>query len=219
MITWDVLVVTIPQRHEYLCALLAEFDRQQQGAEGFGVIAYRTRKLAVEDPEARLARKMQVLLEASRAEYVCHMDDDDRPDPGYVPSIMGALQARPDYVGFPVYYTVDGAPQQQVYHSLQHGGWSNHPGVLLRDISHLNPMRRELAVQARFDEFPDHGADGMWAAALREKGIVRTEEYIDRPMYHYDFRSGQSFLTRKQPWPYPRLPERPQYPWLTWIGE
>jgi hypothetical protein len=217
MSTWSLLVATIPHRHEYLCGLLRELDRQAQ--PGFNVIAYRTRALASQRPEAQLARKMQVLLETSTGEYVSHMDDDDVPAPDFVPAIMEALEGKPDYVGFRVHYTVDGAPQQQVFHSLQHQGWSNHPGVLLRDISHLNPMRRELAVQARFDNKPDHGADGAWAAELRAKGIVKTEVYIDQPMYHYDFRSGQSFLTRKQPWPYARLPERPQYPWLSWIGE
>lgn len=217
MITWSLLVATIPHRHEYLLNLLESLDRQAQ--PGFNVIVYRTRALAAQKPEARLARKMQVLLEASTGEYVSHMDDDDHPAPDFVPTIMTALRGKPDYVGFEVLYTVNGAPQQRVNHSLRNNGWANYTDVLLRDISHLNPMRRELAVQARFDNKPDHGTDGQWAAELRAKGIVKTEVYIDRVMYHYDFRTGQSFLDRKQPWPYAKLPDRPQYPWLTWIGE
>ena len=217
MTTWSLLVATIPHRHEYLCNLLRNLDRQAQ--PGFNVIVYRTRVLAVQRPEARLARKMQVLLEASSGEYVSHMDDDDHPASDFVPAIMKALEDKPDYVGFPVLYTVDGNPQLPVEHSLRHKGWYQHEGILCRDISHLNPMRRELAMQARFDNKPDHGTDGMWAEELRAKDIVKTEVYIDRVMYHYDFRSGQSFLNRKQPWPHAKLPDRPQYPWLTWIGE
>ncbi len=210
MTTWDVLVMTIPHRHECLDGLLADFDRQHQ--PGFGVIAYR------DNLQAKLAVKMQTLLEASQAEYVSHVDDDDRVAPDYVAAIMDCLQRKPDYVGFPVHYTVDGFPQQKVEHSLRHPGWVGRGDVLLRDISHLNPIRRELALQARFDCYPDHGADGMWAAALRETGTVRTEEWIDRPMYHYDFRTDHSFLTHREPWRH-ALPERPQYPWLTWLGE
>lgn len=217
VIAWDVLIVTIPHRHENLCALLAEFDRQRPDP-GFGVIAYRTRALASEAREAKLARKMQVLLEASGAEYVCHMDDDDHPNPAYITTIMERLRKHPDYVGFPVLYTVNGVPQQKVFHSLRYPGWINGQHELYRDISHLNPMRRELAIQARFDDKPDHGADGMWAEELRNKGIVKTEEYIEEPMYHYDFVPGHSFLHPKEPWRGP-LPERPQYPWLRWIGE
>lgn len=219
MITWDVLIATIPHRHEYLSILLKEFDRQQQGQAGFGVIVYRTRALTAQNSEARLARKMQVLLESSQADYVSHMDDDDHPAPDYVGTIMACLQRKPDYVGFPVVYTVNGEPQQKVFHSLRYSGWINGQHELYRDISHLNPIRRELALQARFDDKPDHGADGLWAAELRNKGIVKTEEYIGRPMYHYDFRTGSSFLVRKAPWPFSWLPERPQYPWLTWVGE
>lgn len=217
-ITWDVLITTIPHRHAQLRGLLAEFDRQWQPE--FGAIVYQTRALADSgDSEARYARKLQVLLEASKAGWVCFVDDDDHVAPDYVEQIVNSLKrSRPDYVGFPVHYTVDGVPQQKVSHSLQYGGWSNHPDILLRDISHLNPIRRELALQARFDTFPDHGADGNWAAALRQLGVVKTEEYISAPMYHYDFRSGGSFLNRREPWTQ-RLPERPEYPWLRWIGE
>ena len=202
---WEVLIATIPHRHERLCSLLASFGRQWQ--PGFGVRVLRDN---LQRSGWAAYGKYQDLTEASRAEYTCFVDDDDEVAPDYVARIMEALETRPDYVGFKVYFTEDGRRNWYADHSLPHGGWYSSGNWLLRDISNLNPIRRELALLADWHEV----TDVEWASVLRASGQVRTQAYIDAEMYRYYRCSTDGFITPREPMPEP-LPELPSYPWLT----
>jgi hypothetical protein len=210
--TYDVLILSIPHRDALLRDLLAELDRQMQ--PGVGVIVYR------DNLEARYPRKCRALIEASRADYASFIDDDDMVAPDFIARVTAALEERPDYVGFPVRWTIDGVQQVPVVHSLRYGGWRNHPDILVRDIVHFNPIRRELALAGSWDhpDGADHGADGHWAYTIRQTGLCRTEAWIDKEMYYYRFRSADSFLAPRSPLPADRIPPLPSYPWLTAIG-
>jgi hypothetical protein len=201
---WDILVATIPHRHARLLELLAALAPQMR--PGVTVICCRDNlQLAYGD-------KCQVLMDASAAEYVSFADDDDLVAPGFIAAVQAALAGRPDYVGFPVTWTVDGAPQVPVEHSLRHGGWVNAADRLTRDIAHFNPVRRDLARQARWEG--GYGADARWAAALRAAGCVRTEEWIPEPMYFYRYSAADNSALSRSPMAHP-LPELPSWPWLT----
>lgn len=201
---WDILIATIPHRHEKLCELLAELDKQM--LPGAGVRLYR------DNLRAGYGAQCQALLESSGAEYVSFIDDDDWLAPRFIWLVLAALKGQPDYVGFPVLYTLDGEPQPRVEHSLRHTEWLNEPDLLSRDIVHFNPIRRELALLGRWEG--GNGADRRWADGVRGSGQVRTETWIAEQMYYYRCRSTDTFLTPREPWPMP-LPELPEYPWLT----
>lgn len=212
MITWDLLLPTIPHRHETLCALLAEIDRQWQ--PGLGMLIMRDN---LERPGNAHYAKMQELEELSAADYTSFMGDDDFIAPGFVATIMEALRQGPDYVGFPVRYTLDGAPQIPVEHSLRHGTWENRPDILLRDIAPHNPMRRDLALLATW-RTDHHSADRTWAEDLRATGKIRDEAWIPEPMYYYQATSA-SFSRwgdagSPAPLPEDEIPPLPCYHWL-----
>ena len=209
-VTWDILLPTMPHRHDQMCGLLAELDRQWQ--PGLGVLIYR-------DNLRRRGNasygKWQDLQEMSGADYTSFIADDDFVAPDFVARIMEALQSRPDYVGFAVRYTVDGQLAMPVEHSLRHTGWQNSPAILTRDIVHHNPIRRDLAMQARW-RTDTQEADRAWAAQLR--GKVRSEAWIPEPMYHY--RETSDSWTRwggrkPEPLPEAEIKPVPEYPWLT----
>jgi hypothetical protein len=210
-VTWDVLIPTIPHRHSKLVGLLAEFDRQWQ--PGFGVRVLRD-NLRLGHVRAEFHRKRQDLLESSRADYVCDVDDDDWIAPDYVSSIMSALASRPDYVGFLVDCEFNGNPWRKASHSLEHQGYSEIGIHFFRDITHLNPIRRELALLSRWDA---EVADDDWSAAMRATGKVKTQVMIAREMYFYRCSTTDRWHTDREPSPEP-LPELPEYPWLTVIS-
>jgi hypothetical protein len=201
--TWDILICSIVHRTEMLEDLLTEFRRQLQ--PGVGVRVFR------DNLETQYGDKCQRLLDSSEAEYVSFFDDDDWPARDFVGAIRQALRKRPDYVGFEVRFTEDGVLQVPVYHSLRYPGWANNSDALLRDIVHFNPIRRELAVQSKWQG--GAAADIRWADGLRELGCVKTEVYIDRVMHHYRH-SGGSFTV---PPPMVEPPLRPAVDWVTWI--
>jgi hypothetical protein len=210
-VTYDLLIPTIPHRHELLCALLAEIGRQW--LPGVGVRVHRTQP-AVPGVVPGLREKNQALLNSSTAEYVSWLDDDDWLAAAYLPKVMEALERKPDYVGFRVAYTVDGQPRMPVVHSLRYHAWEDRDGTLLRDITALNPVRRDLANLGRWDTAEqEHGADHHWASQVRQSGLCKTEVFLDEDMYHYRYRPGDSYLSPREP--VPDWPPLPEYPWLT----
>jgi hypothetical protein len=211
---WDILVTSIPHRHATLLELLAELGRQQDdlfapGPYGAGVLVYR------DNLEVPYGDKTRVLLETSDAEYVSCIDDDDLPCSGYLSCIWAALAARPDYVGYPVRWFRNGTEQIPVEHSLRHASWSEGDGILKRDISEKNPVRREIALAGGWEG--GYGAESRWADKVRASGKCVTEAWIGEPMYCYRENTSDTFQTQRSPWPEP-LPELPSYPWLTVLG-
>src|SRR6185295_3924726 len=131
---WEILIPHIPHRHVQLLQLLAVLEPQMR--RGVGVVIYS------DNLEVGYGDKCQALLEASKAEYVSWLSNDDTVSSDFVSSILKAFKQKPDYVGFKVCYTEDGVPQLPVYHSLQYPGWYTTGTGIYRDIMHYNPIRR-----------------------------------------------------------------------------
>jgi hypothetical protein len=125
------------------------------------------------------------MLEKSVGEYVCFVDDDDLVADDYVSTILPLLDR--DYVGFKVQLYNDGVPDLPTYHSLVYEHWFQNNHGYYRHISHLNPIRRELALLVPMEG--EVGEDHRWADRLYATGKVKTEHFIDRVMYHYYSRS------------------------------
>ncbi len=217
MTTWDILIPTLPHRHEQLCSLLTEFNQQWQ--PGLGVIVYRDN---LQRPGNASYGKWQDLQEMSEAEYTSFIGDDDFVSPNYISRVMEALESKPDYVGYPVRYTFQGQPGTPVEHSLRHGRWENTPEMLYRDIVHNNPIRRELALLATWST-AQFNSDYIWRNDLHATGKVQNEVWIPEPMLYYQENSPAGPLISWSRWgdllPSP-MPESeikpiPEYPWLT----
>jgi hypothetical protein len=202
--SWDILIASIVHRTDMLTDLLAELKRQL--APGVGVLVYRDNRQALYGP------KCQRLYDASQADYVSMLDDDDWVSGDYIKTVRKALRQKPDYVGYNILYTEHGEPQIPIVHSLKYGGWINTPGVLYRDICHKNPLRRDLALQSPWEG--DGGADITWANGLRNLGCVKTEVFIDRELYHY--RSTGAYSSSGLD-PMEDPPPQPEADWVQWV--
>jgi hypothetical protein len=204
--TWDILITSIPHRHQKLCLLLDELDRQVK--TGVGVILYR------DDLELSYGGKTQALVEASAADYVCCIDDDDMIAPDYVDKITDALASDPDYVGFLVRWTKDGNPQRKVIHSLACGGWRDHADRLERDITQFNPVRRVLALHGTWEGGWE--AERRWSSQVRAAESVADEVFLSEELYWYRETTHDTFQSQRRPTGH--MPELPSYPWLRQIG-
>ena len=204
-----MLITSIPHRHASLLALLAELDRQLP-VPGAAVRVYR------DNLQASYGDKSQALIDSSRADYISFTDDDDLVAPDFVSRVMAVLQDEPDYVGFPVRWTVDGEQQRPVEHSLRHGCWEDRAGMLVRDIAQFNPVKRELALLGRWEG--GYQAERRWGDQVRATGRVKTEAWIPDAMYYYQDSPADTFMICRQPFAEADIPLLPSYPWLTSIG-
>lgn len=184
--TWTILVATLGERRHLFGRLLDVLLPQTEPYGGaVRVLAWWNNG----DPPLPVLR--QRMVESVTSDYLCWVDDDDLVPDGYVAEVAAALASRPDYVGFRVQCFSSGKPWLVAHHSLAHGGWYAKRHRLYRDLSHINPIRADLA---RLADFSVVGAgepeDRAWVAQLRATGKVRTEVLIDKIMYHYLYMPG-----------------------------
>lgn len=175
----SILTLTMPTRTSFLAKLKSNLAPQLTPEVEWLV--------RICDPKYSLGENRDMLRRCSRAEYISWIDDDDRVSDDYVSSILPLLDGV-DQIGFEVELWADGVkdPKRDI-HSLSMWGWFDTPTHYNRDISHLQPMRRELALSEPMEG--GHGEDKRWADRMR--GKVKTEHYIDKVLYYYLFRSGK----------------------------
>lgn len=181
MVRWSILIASHASRTIQL-GRLASTLAPQLTSDVETVVLWNRGGLPVGD-----YRRM--LIDDAEGEWVCFVDDDDRIPPHYVASILKALETSPDYVGFNV-EVVDIAGQIGVkghkydaIHTLKVRKWSQSGTTFYRHVSHLNPIRRNLALKGVWEG--DYAEDHKWADSVRP--YVETEVYLDDTLYFYDF--------------------------------
>lgn len=122
----------------------------------------------------------------SHAVYQNFVDDDDFVAPNYVSSILPWLSCNSyDYIGFKVQCYHDGRKLPPTYHSTRYDGWTSDEHGYYRDISHINPMRRSVALLEAMEG--GYGEDFRWATRMR--GKVKSERFLEKTLYFYLQRS------------------------------
>lgn len=178
----EILILTMKTREKYLRRILDCLEPQ----------ATPEVKITVRmcDPNYTLGENREMLRRASVGEYIAFVDDDDVVACDYVETLLPLLNGV-DIIGFECQLYVDGKlDMHRDFHTITAGSWYNTETAFYRDISHLSPIRRELALMAPMEG--GHGEDGRWADKMRALGVVKTEHYVDKIMYYYLFRNGKN---------------------------
>lgn len=136
----------------------------------------------------------QKLLEGAAGEYICHVDDDDMVPDDYCDTIFPLLDGV-DYIGFQVKFIDRGKDMPPVYHSLRYSSWHQDADGYYRGITHLNPIRTELARTSSFPVERTIGEDEQWANGIK----AATEHFIDRPMYIYNHEGDEADAFKYDP--------------------
>lgn len=175
MKTWEILCLTMPRRKPFLDQLRMTLAPQLRP----GVTLRIQTDSGTTVGEQRHLMKLQ-----STADYVSFLDDDDLPRADFVSSIAPLLDGV-DYIGFWMYCWDIGSEcktrRRPVIHSLSYSDWTEDENCYYRDISHFNPMIRELSISVPMTGSGDE--DYRWSCGLR--GKVKTQHFIDKPLLHY----------------------------------
>lgn len=185
MISWTICIATTHARdgvrERLMNSLLPQVDKYKGQIE---VLVFWN------NFEYSLGFLRQALLDEAKGQYISFIDDDDMIADDYCDSIFPLLDGV-DYVGFQVKFSNDAEEMLPVYHSLRYNDWYEDDTGYYRGVTHLNPVRTELARQSRFPVEYNMGEDHQWAVGMRDK--CKTEHVIDREMYYYEHRSDDSF--------------------------
>ena len=138
--------------------------------------------LEVDNRELSIGVKSQKMLEKAKGDYVCYVDDDDIIPGYYISEILKAIESNPDCVAINGILTIDDKNPAPFYHSIQYDDWISKDYKYYRCPNHINPVKRELALKAGWD---DMKTGGDYKYSMRLKPFLKTETIIEKCMYYY----------------------------------
>jgi len=175
----SILICSLYSRAEKLNRLLAKLNPQLNAEVEVLVKS--------DHGEMIIGQKRNKLLSEATGEYIAFIDDDDLVSDDYVAKILSAIQTSPDCVGMQGVITFQGQCPRIFIHSTKYDSWFEQNDVYYRPPNHLNPVKRELALQVGFPEL-NHGEDRDYS--MRLKSLLKSEKFITGVIYHYLYEKG-----------------------------
>ena len=103
---------------------------------------------------------------------------------------MEAIKQKPDVISFNDYMTTKGTNREnfKIMKDLPYMTISDAHGrkEYLRYNNHLSPVKREIALKIGYKNMK-FAEDFDYAKRLKESGLVKTEYYINKDLYHYKY--------------------------------
>lgn len=180
----SILTPTLIERRERFQNLKDKLDQQIQDS----LYTDRVEHLIFEDDrEQSIGFKRNVLMDKAKGTFIVFVDDDDDVSDRYVHLICDAIEQHPDIdcIGLKGQITFKGAHPQPFVHCLQYTHYFKKQGKYFRPPLHINPIRREIAVQYRFENI-SYSEDIDWALRMLRDHALKTEAFIDACLYYYD---------------------------------
>lgn len=179
----QILIPSLESRKEMLDKLITELSRQITAnslEKEVGIARYMDAGIL------HIGKKRNALIENSKADYICFLDDDDWVDPNYVYiQHFGASQGK-DCVELRGIYTTNGHNPTPFIHSVRYDRYFGKSGTYFRPPNHLNAIKRELIKDFKFPEI-SFGEDTDWAMRVCEAKVLKSETKVLQPIYHYRY--------------------------------
>lgn len=156
---------------------------------------------AIDNGEITIGEKRNNLLKKSTGRYVAFVDDDDMISDKYVELILKATDKNPDVIGMHLLMYYDDQLAGLTYHSTQYNVWSDRKSNVdkrltfyYRNPNHLNPIKRELALEIGFPH-QSMSEDDLYSQGLQktfDKMKHVSEVFIHEPIYYYLVRTNKN---------------------------
>lgn len=144
----------------------------------------------IDGGECSIGNKRQRLLEAANGSHVVFIDSDDWTANDYVEEILLALKQEPDVVGMEGWMTHEGVKREnfKISKNLPYITVSDANGnnEYLRFNNHLCAVKRDIALKIGFQD-KRFAEDYCFALRLKNSGLIKTEVYIPKFLYHYRY--------------------------------
>lgn len=174
----SILVCHLPERENFLKILMTRLKSQ--------TIEVPVEIITADHPGGMVSigKKRNILVNESKGEYICFVDDDDLVSGSYVRNILKAVKSKPDCVGITGKYLVKGQPEWEFRHSITVERWCKDRSrrIYFRTPNHLNPIKRDLVIQCPFPD-KQFGEDKDFSDLI--KPLLKTEEFVETPIYYY----------------------------------
>ena len=139
----SILICCLPDRDEQLRTLISDIENFDTPLHIEILTDFRTLSTGT---------KRNALLKRAVGTYCCFVDDDDKLTPQYFTPIEEALKGDYDCVQLNGRMYVNNHFHRLFFHSLKYSIWSGDSGGYYRNPNHLNPIKREIAIQVQFPD-------------------------------------------------------------------
>jgi len=172
-----------------ICSLASRADKLQRLMNALQPQINESVELLVktDNGEIPIGKKRNLLLEEASGTYIAFVDDDDLVSEDYVKKILEALESNPDCCGIQGIITFQGQSPRMFIHSLKYKEWFEQNNIYYRCPNHLNPVKREIALQVKFPE-TNFGEDKDYSTRLFP--LLKEERFISGVVYHYLYEKG-----------------------------
>jgi glycosyltransferase involved in cell wall biosynthesis len=182
----SILIPYLEKRDkENLALLIMEIQSQCKIGQEVEVI------LMGDNGEKPTGTKRNELVALAKANYVWFVDADDMILPGAIEAILNAIESSPDCLAINGYMTTNGTNRVNWFISKDNPYQTaalNGRIVYLRWTNHITPIKTEIAKQIKFPDIY-YKEDYEWSLKLKESGLLKTEVWVNIPVYHYNYKS------------------------------
>jgi glycosyltransferase involved in cell wall biosynthesis len=169
------ILIASTRNREHMFNNLMRFLKVQKTSE-IEVLA------SIDNGEKTIGTKRNELLKASVGKYVCLVDDDDMISPYFVNMIVNATKNNSDCIGIKGIITLKNTEPRLFIHTIKCKDWYEDNNVYYRNPNHLNPIKREIALDTMFPDISNQ-EDRMFSHWIQPK--LKTETFIETPLYYY----------------------------------
>jgi len=181
----SILICTIPSRKHFLARLRTILNDQV-------IPWFEEVEILIDGREHEsIGAKRNALLDRAKGKYLCFCDDDDRVVRDYISLLMEGIEKDVDCCSLTGIITENSKNPKTFIHSLQYTDWFEKDGRYFRSPNHLNCIRSSIAKQMRFPE-TNHGEDRDYSQQLLDSGLLKTEHWIQQPIYFYEYISPEN---------------------------
>ncbi len=142
-----------------------------------------------DNKQMMLGHKRNVMVDMAQGRYVQFVDDDDRIADDMFKTVLDAIRTDADVITFLASVSLNGGEPKLCHYSKDFKRDVNTADEYQRLPNHICAVKRELAQRSSFPNVP-HGEDSAYSKLLRP--LLKTETFIDRPLYFYDYSDATS---------------------------
>ena len=179
----SVLICTIRERKVFFDRLYSKLKNQINKFCLNGIVDI---EYICDNRELKIGAKRNMLVQKAKGKYVCFIDDDDDISDDYLKLLVEACKNDKDCVSLTGQITTNGTNPKRFIHSVMYKEYKEVNNIYFRPPNHLNCIRHSIAKKFTF-EAKNFGEDTDWAMEICKSGIIKTETYIDKIIYFYNF--------------------------------
>lgn len=129
------------------------------------------------------SKKRNSMMKDAQGKYVWFLNDGDLISETAVEDILNIADKDPDVIGISGMTTINGGSafdwEMRLQYDKEVPTILNGRNAYLKPISHIAPIKRDLAIQVPFTN-----KMSKWVKTLLDSDLLRTQEIIKKPIYH-----------------------------------